>query len=289
MTGLRPVTVGVIGTGAASTELIMDTLNDQFEYGPADENGCFTPSETFHPRPVIPVGERYNTPAFIDVWDWAMRADLGFTALHDGTHGAQTQDILDSVEGFDDVQPVRTVAEALIMELRSGPNPLLLVLSDEGAVDEEAQEVAAAALRADIPVYDLSRAMLEITWRDLPDQEEPAGDAEVTEQPDGQMALVVDDETPDVTLSPQGAQLLREALTGAESLLALITTDLDRYVRQVGAQILAARAALAPRPEATPNKSGKGHLEVFDPETNTWRPAGRGRPKKDVRTQWVPH
>jgi hypothetical protein len=289
MTSLRPVTVGVIGTGIASTELIMDTLNDHFEYGPADEDGCFAPSEAFHPRPVIPVGERYNTPALIDVWDWAMRADLGFTALHDGTHGEQTQDILDSVENPDDVQAVGTVTEALIEELHSGHNPLLLVVSDDGSVDEEAQEAAAAALRAGIPVYDLARAMLEITWRDLPSHEEPADDAEISEQPGGQIALVVNNETPGVTLTPQGAQLLREALTGAESLLALITNDLDRYVRQVGAQILAARAALAPQPEATPNKAGKGHLEIFDPETNTWRPAGRGRPPKGATTQWVNH
>jgi hypothetical protein len=285
----RLVTFGVIGTGTASTELIMDTLNDHFEYGPADEQGCLPPSETFLPRPVLPVGERYNTLALIDVWDWAMRADLGFTALHDRSLGEHTVEILSSVEDPNDIQIVSAVGEELFEHLLEGENPLLLVLSADGVIDEEAQAVAARALRADIPVYDLSRAMLAVTWRDLPDYEEPDDAPQIGEQFGGQLALVVDNDAPDVTLSPREAQLIRETLAGTESLLALITNDLDRYVRMVGAQVLASRALLAPKPEATANKSGKGHLEVFNPETNSWEPAGRGRPKKNAQTRYVAH
>ncbi|KJK55530.1 hypothetical protein [Saccharothrix sp. ST-888] len=282
----RHVTLGVIGTGTASTNLVLDSLVDHFELGPADADGCYAPSTTFRIHPVLPVGAEYSTDALVDVWDWMMRADLPFTALYNGAPGGRSEEILASVLREEDIRTVAIVSEALIDALVAGPNPLLLVLSEDGALDAEAQETAANCLRADIPVYDLSRAMLEIGWRDLPDHEAPP-EPEVTEQPGGQLALVVGD-GPDVVLSASEAQQVREALTMMESVLYLLTTDVASYATSAGAKVLAARAALAPKSEPAEGKAtGKKSLEVFDPETNSWRPAGRGRPRKGVQTRYV--
>ncbi|MFI9271858.1 hypothetical protein ACIGXM_14225 [Kitasatospora sp. NPDC052896] len=285
MTGLRHVTIGVIGTGTANGALIHDALCDHFDLGPADEEGCYAPSARYEIRPVLPVGERYETESLIEVWDWAMRADLHFTALHDETVGERTQDILDSVLEPEDVRTVSGIAEELIETLAGAENPLLLVLSAEGELDDEAQEVAAGALQAGIPVLDLSRALLELDWRDLPNHSAPA---EIAEDTGGQLGLVLDP-GPEVTLTAQDVQAVQQALTITDSLLGLITTDVLAYANEVSRAVLAARAALAPKPEPVEKRPGKAHLEVFDPETGTWKPAGRGRPRKGVQTRLVPH
>ncbi|WP_328749287.1 MULTISPECIES: hypothetical protein [unclassified Streptomyces] len=290
-TGKRPVTLGIFGSGDVSPELVCDSLNDQFAFGPEDGEGYFAPSEEYDLTVFLPAGGSATSEGVHRVWEWAIRCELPYKVIWDETGNGHTVDVLGNVESAeDDIAIVDDIGVALVEQLSKGENPMLLVLSAEGQqFDAATADVAAAALRAEIPVHDLSRALLEVTWHHLPDHTPPETPAVATEA-GGQMALAIVSDAPAVTLSAQEAAALNGALTQAEELLDTIGGDLLTRISETRDSLVHGRSLLAPRPEKSveDGEPKKTRLEIFDPEKNEWVPAGRGRPPKGVQKRRVP-
>ncbi|MEU9050178.1 hypothetical protein AB0D37_07195 [Streptomyces sp. NPDC048384] len=289
-TGKRPVTLGIFGSGDVSPELVCDSLNDQFAFGPEDGEGYFAPSEEYDLAVYLPAGGSATSEGVHRVWEWAIRCELPYKVIWDETGNGRTVDVLGNVESAeDDIAIVDDIGVALLEQLGKGENPMLLVISENEAFDAATAEVAASALRAEIPVHDLSRALLEVTWRHLPDHTPPEVPAIETEA-GGQMALAVVSDAPDVTLSAGEAAAVTEAFTRAEELLDTIGGDLLTRIADTRASLVHGRSLLAPRPEKSveDGEPKKTRLEIFDPEKNEWVPAGRGRPPKGVQKRRVP-
>ncbi len=289
-TGKRPVTLGIFGSGDVSPELVCDSLNDQFAFGPEDGEGYFAPSEEYDLTVYLPAGGSATSEGVHRVWEWAVRCELPYKVIWDETGNGRTVDVLGNVESAeDDIAIVDDIGFAIVEQLGKGENPMLLVISENETFDEATAEVAAAALRAEVPVYDLSRALLEVTWRHLPDHTPPETPAVATEA-DGQTALAVVSDAPDVTLSAWEAATVTDAFTRAEELLDTIGEGLLTRIDETRKSLIHGRSLLAPKPEkaAEDGEPKKTRLEIFDPQKNEWIPAGRGRPPKGVQKRRVP-
>jgi hypothetical protein len=293
MADKRPVTLGIFGSGDVSPTLVCDSLNDQFSVGPEDAEGYFAPSEEYDLFVLLPAGGSATSEGVHRVWEWAVRCELPYKVIWDETGNQRTVDVLGNVEDAEsDITIVDDIAGALIEQLGKGENPMLLVISggEDAEFDDATADVAAAALRAEIPVYDLSRALLEITWRHLPDHEPPQTPA-AEPGTEGQTSLSVVADGPDVSLSAHEAALLVTAFAKAEELLDHIGDGLLTRISETRESLIHGRSLLAPKPE-TPVEDGeqpkKTRLEIFDPERNEWVPAGRGRPPKGVQKRRVP-
>lgn len=288
-TGKRPVTLAIFGAGNVAPELVCDALNNQFDFGPEDSEGYFAPSDSFDLTVYLPAGGAVTSEGVHHVWEWAMRCELPYRVLWDETGNDRTVDVLGNAEKPEDIAIVGDVAAALVEQLTKGENPMLLVISENGEFDTPTAAVAAAALRADLPVHDLARALLEVTWRHLPDHEPPDTPAVMAEA-DGQMALSVVSDAPDVTLSAREAAAVTEAFAQAEELLDAIGVGLLERITETRESLIHGRSLLAPKPEkpADDGEPKKTRLEIFDPEKNAWVPAGRGRPPKGVQKRRVP-
>ncbi|MFJ4739060.1 hypothetical protein [Streptomyces sp. NPDC088775] len=289
MAGKRPVTLGIFGSGDVAPELVCDALNSQFDFGPEDSEGYFAPSEEFDLTVYLPAGGSVTSAGVHRVWEWAMRCELPYRALWDETGNELTVDVLGNADRPEDIVIVDDVAAALVEQLGKSENPMLLVISQDEALDEATAQLAAAVLRAGIPVHDLARALLEITWRHLPDHEPPETPAAETGS-GAVAALSVVADAPDVILSAQESAVVTEAFTQAEELLDAIGTDLMTRIGATRESLVRGRSLLAPKPEASPEdgEPKKTRLEIFDPEQNKWIPAGRGRPPKGVQKRRVP-
>ncbi|MFJ4686455.1 hypothetical protein [Streptomyces sp. NPDC088789] len=289
-TGKRPVTLGIFGGGDVSPELVCDCLGDQFAFGPEDGEGYFAPSEEYDLAVFLPAGGSVTSEGVHRVWEWAIRCELPYKVIWDETGNGHTVDLLGNVESAeDDITIVDNIGIALIEQLSKGENPMLLVISANETFDDATAEIAAAALRAEIPVHDLSRALLEITWRHLPDHTPPETPAVETEA-DGQIALAVVSDASDVTLSAQEAATVTAAFTRAEELLDTIGTGLLDRIAETRESLIHGRSLLAPKPEKSVEDGHpkKTRVEIFDEKKNEWVPAGRGRPQKGVQKRRVP-
>lgn len=289
MAGKRPVTLGIFGSGDVSPNLVCDALNDQFAFGAEDSEGYFAPSEEYDLTVFLPAGGTATSTAVHRVWEWAVRCELAYQVLWDETGNELTVDVLGNADKPEDIHIVDDVPTALVEQLAKAENSLLLVISENEQFDEATAQVAAAALRDGIPVHDLSRALLEITWRHLPDHEPPETPAAL---PDGEgpSALAVVSDAPDVTLSGQEAAALTESLAKAEDLLDHIGAGLLERIAETRESLIHGRSLLAPKPEtsAEGEQPKKTRLEIFDADRNAWVPAGRGRPPKGVQKRRVP-
>ncbi|MGW1180128.1 hypothetical protein [Streptomyces drozdowiczii] len=292
MADKRPVTLGIFGSGDVTAELVCDSLNDQFALGPEDAEGYFAPSEEYDLSVLVPAGGTATSEGVHRVWEWAIRCELPYKVIWDETGNARTVDVLGNVEDAEtDITIVDDIPTTLVEQLGKGDNPMLLVISGPDAqFDEATADVAAAALRAGLPVYDLARALLEVTWRHLPDHEPPetpAASAD-TETPAALSAVA---DAPDVTLSAQEAAVLTDAFAKAEELLDHIGAGLMTQIAQTRESLIHGRSLLAPKPEAPADDAEppkKTRLEIFDAERGEWIPAGRGRPPKGVQKRRVP-
>ncbi|MFC9505390.1 hypothetical protein [Streptomyces sp. NPDC057002] len=291
-TGKRTVTLGILGAAEVARSLVVDVLNDHFSLGPEDAEGYFGPSDKYELHMLIPAGQDATSAGVHAVWEWAVRCELPYKVLWDETTNEHTDDVLHNVVNpEDDTAIVADVHKAMVERLGQSQNPMLLVLSEEGATYEPpTAEAAATALREGIPVHDLSRALLEVTWRHLPDHEPPEEPA-LEVEPDGQMALTVVSDTPDVTLTAGEAVALNRTLIEAETFLDGLA-GLVHGTDGLRQSFVHGRSLLAPRPE-TPADTGddekpkKTRLEIFNAETNQWEPAGRGRPPKGAQKRRV--
>ncbi|WNI17606.1 hypothetical protein [Actinacidiphila sp. ITFR-21] len=287
--GKRPVTLGIFGSGEASPALVCDSLNDQFAFGPEDSEGYFAPSEEYDLAVLLPAGGSITSKGVHSVWEWAVRCELPYRVLWDETGNDRTVDVLGHVDRPEDIDIVDDVGAALVDQLVKSEHGMLLVISENETFDEATAQVAAAALRAGLPAYDLARALLEVTWRHLPDHEPPGASA-LEDENDGQTALAIVPDGPDVVLSAQEIAVVVDAFTQAEELLDSIGEGLLARIADTRESLIHGRSLLAPKPEA-PAEDGepkKTRLEIFDPEKNAWVPAGRGRPPKGVQKRRVP-
>lgn len=291
MAGQRPVTLGIYGSGDVAPELVCDSLNAQFDFGPEDAEGYFAPSDDFDLTVYLPASGATTSEGVHRVWEWTMRCELPYRVLWDETGNDRTVDVLGNADKPEDIVIVDDIGTAMVEQLSKGENPMLLVISENGEFDAATATVAAAALRADLPVHDLARALLEVTWRHLPDHEPPdtpAATAEAEEQ--AGLSLVAD--APDVTLSAREAAVITEAFSRAEELLDDIGEGLLTRLTETRESMIRGRSLLAPKPSKTveegEDKKAKTRLEIFDPEKNAWVPAGRGRPPKGVQKRRVP-
>ncbi|MFD9815118.1 hypothetical protein [Streptomyces sp. NPDC059080] len=288
-TGKRPVALGIFGPGDVAPELVCDALNDQFAFGPEDSEGYFAPSEEYDLTVYLPAGGSVTSLGVHRVWEWAIRCELPYKALWDETGNDATADILGNANQPEDIVIVDDITGSLVEQLGKSENPMLLVISENEAFDTATAEVAAAALRAGIPVHDLARALLEVTWHHLPDHEPPQTPA-VQADADEQGLSVVGD-APEITLTAKEAAAVTRAFARAEELLDDIGTGLASRIAETRESLIHGRSLLAPKPEKAPEdgeQPKKTRLEIFDAERNAWVPAGRGRPPKGVQKRRVP-
>lgn len=290
--GKRAVTLGVLGSGDVAKTLVCDTLNDHFAFGPEDTEGYFGPSTTYDLTLLLPAGGKATSPGVHATWEWAVRCELPYRALWDESGNAFTADVLGNVEDAEeDVVMVDDVGQAMVEHLVKAENPMLLVISEEGGeFDADTEAAAAAALREGVPVHDLARALLEVSWRHLTRHEPPQEAADVEEEPDGQLALTVDPGTPEVTLTPADAAAVNQALLDADQFLDVLAGEVLDRVEGLRTSLVRARSRLAPKPPEpeTPAEPKKTRLEIFNPSTGRWEPAGRGRPPKGAQKRRVP-
>jgi hypothetical protein len=292
---LRTVTLGILGDAEVAGNLVVDTLNSHFSLGPEDAEGYFGPSDKYELHVFIPAGEHTTSKGVHAFWEWAVRCELPYKVLWDETGNDLTDDILGNVVNAEEDILINCVDPdaGMVERLAKAENPMLLVLSTEGQyLDGATADAAAAALREGIPVHDLSRMLLEITWQHLPDHEPPQEPAMEVEA-DGQMALAVVSDAPDVTLTAVEAGVINGALLEAEEFVDLVMGDLVNSAANLRQKLIHGRSVLAPKPEApadvdTEEAPKKTRLEIFDEKKGEWRPAGRGRPPKDARTRRVP-
>lgn len=291
---LRRVTLGILGDAEVAGNLVVDTLNSHFSFGPEDAEGYFGPSDRYELRIFIPASERLTSPGVHAFWEWAVRCEAAYQVLWDETGNERTDDILGNVmDPEDDIYVNCTDPDAgLVERLAKTENPMLLVLSTEGQFDQVTADAAAAALREGIPVHDLSRMLLEITWHHLPDHEPPEEPA-VEVEADGQMALALVSDAPDVTLSASEAAAVGHALAEAESFIDVVFGEMVNSAAALRQILIRGRSLLAPKPEVradseTEGEPRKTRLEIFNEKSGQWEPAGRGRPPKSAQTRRVP-
>ena len=291
-TGKRQVTLGILGNASVPPSLVTDVLNDHFSLGAEDAEGYFGPSDKYELSLIVPAGAEATSPGVHAVWEWAIRCELPYSVCWDDTSNEHTDAILGNVENSEtDIVTVSDIHAAMVEHLAQAANPMLLVLSTEGEIDEKTAEAAAHALHEGIPVHDLSRALLEVTWQHLPGHEAP--EPEVETEADGQMALTVVSDAPDVTLPATDAAAINRALEDAEGFLDSLADLLGEGTDRLRQSLVRGRSLLAPRPEVPTDadeseKPRKTRLEIFNEKTGAWEPAGRGRPPAGVQKRRVP-
>ena len=290
---LRTVTLGILGDAEVAGNLIVDTLNSHFSLGAEDAEGYFAPSDRYELHALIPASAQATSQGVHAFWEWTVRCELPYRVLWDESGNELTDDILGNVDNPEEDILINCVDPDLGMVERLGKadNPMLLILSTEGKFDAVAADAAAAALREGIPVHDLSRMLLEVTWQHLPDHEPPV-EAAMEVEPGGQMALVVSD-APDVTLTAGEVAAVQRALEEAETFIDVLVGDLVHQAGNLRQNLIHGRSLLAPKPETPAESAGDGEpkktrLEIFNPESGQWEPAGRGRPPKTAQTRRVP-
>lgn len=242
---LRQVTVGVVGGGKASDNLVCDALNEHFAFGPEDADGYYTKSTEFDVHLIFPVGAQRFTQGIHAVWQWAVRTEIRFSVISDNTDFAAEQSIQDSLADTGDWLVSPSPEASLISSLAASPAPMLLVLPLDGEYTDYLQTIAASALAAGIPVYDLSRALLEQTWEDI--GVDPAAhvlrydhDNDAAEQePDAQQPVAAES----VLLSAEDADALAVTVTGVLAQAYALVCEFQRFTQGMD--------ALAPQLAAT--------------------------------------
>ncbi|AZM47792.1 hypothetical protein DMB38_20160 [Streptomyces sp. WAC 06738] len=272
----------------------MDTLNAHFSLGSEDTEGYFAPSDRYALSALIPAGETLTSPGVHAFWEWIVRCELPYKVLFDETMNERTDDILGNVDDPEEDILINCTDpdNGMVERLAKAENPMLLVLSTEGKFDDVAAGAAAAALREGIPVHDLSRMLLEVTWQHLPDHEPPE-EAALEVEADGQTALTVVSDAPDVTLTAQEAATVNQALIDTEGFIDVVFGQMVNSAAELRQDLIRARSVLAPKPEIPADtedgtKPRKTRLEIFNEKSGQWEPAGRGRPPKDAQTRRVP-
>lgn len=284
----RVVTLGVAGAGKVSQALVFDTLNDQFSVGAEDAEGYFAASDEYEISLVLPGTQAAATESVGTVCEWGVRCELPYTVYSDGHESDVTLFMARNVhDPAADILPViaEDVYKAMLSCLCGAENPMLvLLLGEEGfAGDAELEALAAGALAEDIPVFDLARAFLEVTWADLPNHEQP--EQQLVVEADGQVALVVGAVDERVELSAGQLQVLRQTFAELQEALDRIVFA-NQVVAPARRALIAAQEALIP-PAPPAEKGRRRRLEIKDPETGEWVPAGRGRPKQGVERRYV--
>lgn len=308
---LRQVTLGVVGGGKVSDHLVCDTLNEHFAFGPEDAEGYFAKSTEFEVHLAFPVGPERFTEGIRAVWQWAVRTETPFLAITDGREFEASQAIQETLLDGDDWQISRTPDTALIEVLHRAPNPMLLVLTEDGQYTAHLREITTQALAGGIPVYDLSRALLEQGWQDI--DVDPADVLPQPAAPDPVPAptgyRLTDTEHTAVTLALADSYALitefQQVARGVDALTPKLA-DAERILRQLQPAAPAAPATTTaavtepdtetrhgdtPVQEAEPAAGGRAlrmRTEVWDEDAGQWRPAGRGRPKAGSTTRRVP-
>ncbi|MFF8283354.1 hypothetical protein ACF06W_11595 [Streptomyces albus] len=283
------MTLGVFGAGELNSQLACDALNDQFEFGPEDSEGYFGPSAEYDLTLYLPAGGKITSPGVHTVWEWAIRCELPYLVLWDESGNARTVDVLGNVDKPEDIHITSDVPDALLERLREAENPMLLVISSNEQFDSATAELAAQAMRCEIPVYDLSRALLEVTWRHLPDHEPPSPDAAEVEDEDSKARSLTSAE-PEITLTAKEAAAISSTFTRVEELIDNLEGVLMPRIHETREALIHGRSLLTPKPEvpAEGQTSGKTRLEIFDAKKGEWVPAGRGRPPKGAQKRRVP-
>lgn len=290
--GKRKVTLGILGAAEVAGSLVVDVLNDHFGVGAEDAEGYFAASDRYALNLLIPAGEHATSHGVHRVWEWGIRCELPYRAIWDQTGNDYSDDVLSNVvDNEQDVEYVEDVHTAMVEHLAKAENPMLMLLSTDGVFDTETAGAAAAALREGIPCHDLSRALLEVSWQHLPGHEPPQEPALEVEA-DGQTALSIVSDAPDVTLSAAEAAAVNHSLADAEAFVDDLTHGLLTRAESLRQSLIHGRSLLAPNkpqaPEPADEKPKKTRLEIFNSEKGEWEPAGRGRPPAGVQKRRVP-
>jgi hypothetical protein len=272
----------VAGSGEPSADLIADALRDTL---PADE-GPF--------QFLVPATHGGLTRGVQAVVEWGWEHDGGVIAVYDGT--PTTDFIADFIDnGADDSIMATDPHLAILSELfLSSPHSALIVLSEDGELDPDTLRLARLCVDGDIPVFDLSQAMLEMGLFELGMEED---DPEPEEEGKPEEGVLTEAPAPEEEEWENEGGLSQEA--EEQSALSVPLEDLLRILRSANglakaALILAERVQgiidgrAVPAPHAVRPTRRRARTEWWDEVTGEWKPRGRGRLRHDIPTREVP-
>src|SRR3569623_155852 len=233
----------------------------------------------------------------MDVLEWAWRNNASVTAFTDGSettsHAEELLENADSAIGATNIT-------AMIVEERcdSAPFSCLIVLPDEsGEMDSDTLELGSLCIEAEIPVYDLTHAMIEIDPYDMEDaasaQDEEEKPVETVAETAGELAALGDGEyvlgNERVALAPaydeEWEGIVRDAaylLTAAQDLHHRILSRRRPPSVQPVAGVV---PVVAVEPEIAEPKEAKYRTLVLDESSGVWKPRGRGRLRSAAKTK----
>lgn len=302
-------TLAFYGEKQLNPNLVNDALGDHLRFGPIDPQGYFASTpETITPGLIFAADTPEGVKALAPILEWSARADLGYSVvLRDGLAAPDLEADSDAVERAGNA--AERVAELLREDADGGEDAALVLLCATDEIDEACAELIRMTDGMAL-VYNLGDALLPVDVHPYLDEGEPETPLEESEVG----AAVVNLASGPVVLTPAD-KTLNLVVDQDRSMFEALREDLDDLAEAFTARIGAMRELVSvyeeeheremrelreakPRPKpgggvemapaieaAAPTKTRR---EWLDPETGTWKPVGRGRPRRDVQIREVP-
>lgn len=308
-------TLAVFGQASLNKNLIFDTLADHFRFGPLDDEGYYTVSDETYTEGVellIAVETAEAAEALDALNEWTARAGMNYTLVTaSGLKAKNLAGDADRVLAVPDV-PGR-VAEELGLRSDDGHVVAVALAVEPGKPDESSRRLY-NLLGGRVPTYSIGEGLLPVEPADY-----------LTEAQAATREYVEQFEAENGPISREAKNEAREALeeiTGDLSFASGSLLDLLGFLDAIDGTINAAeercshvhklvdnlrRALALPEPEppiagvdeigqdepapapieVEQVKPTKAKREWLDPSDNTWKPIGRGRPRKNVQIREV--
>lgn len=312
------ITIAFYGEKVCEYKLVADALCDWLGYGQPDEEGYYAPPEESEQVDVLVSGWPEHAYAVAEIVAWTARADLPYTTVVKRTDGEPRKP-----EEGEEIQASRDVesyiASALNVAADQDSAALILMIGDEGPDEETERLLSLVHDGVDVlvlgdallPLQAAAQAPVEAAAN--PEPRQVAGEpvshvitasVENTDWPIGDLLDMIDE---------QGRWFYETAMAFAGTLMELaelaerqrgqIKKARERGWLGAAADLAVVDEAQSFEPEQaaappmldvepastvllpTPNKTRR---EWLDPSDQTWKPVGRGRPRKDVEIREVP-
>lgn len=311
------ITIAFYGEKASDYTLVADALCDWLGYGQPDEEGYYAPPDETEQIDILVSGRPGHADAVSEIVAWTARADLPYTTVAKRALGRGER--LEPGEG-EEIQVVRDIESYISSVLNVAADQdcaaLVLMVGDEGP--DEAGERLLGLLHEGVDVLVLADALLPLDAAAQGVQQVPATPDEVSDTAARQAADALRELAVSVeqTAWPIGdlLEMLDEQARWfyeASNAIGGLLLELSEHAQRQREQIKQARTSglLASAPEqigteqsaqieqqpAAPQEPAvllptptKVRREWLDPADGTWKPVGRGRPRKDVEIREVP-
>lgn len=288
-------TLAVFGQASLNKNLIFDALADHFRFGPLDDEGYYTASEHTSIEGadlLIAVESAEGAWALEALNEWSARAGMNYTLIT--ASGVKAKDLAKDAARIVSAPDVPERVAALLTErLEAGHEACLALAVEPGQPDESSRRLV-ALLGGRVATYSIGEGLLPIDPADYPPPVQAPGLAmEVGEQVEWRSAFEVDG-----ALDLSG---FLDAVEEAVSELQSATSERYHRLRQLVEELRGSLTPTAEKPrteetdripqepiEAEKVKPTKARREWLDPADGTWKPIGRGRPRKNVETREIP-